>query len=113
MTQHVLYTFERKILRIYGWRCRWNSKIYRLYKDLNIVDDIKIRRLRWGPVASLEWKKTGSKKKKNLKGKFYNKRPIAKPRIRCEGAVQKNALQVLGIRGWRRRAGDREDRGAF
>jgi len=63
MTEHVLYAFEREILRIYGWRCRWNSKIYRLYEDLNIVDDIKIRRLRWGPVASLEWKKTGCQKK--------------------------------------------------
>ena len=25
----------------------WNGEIYNLYKDLNIVDDIKIRRLGW------------------------------------------------------------------
>jgi hypothetical protein len=55
MTEHVLYAFERKILRIYGWRCRWNRKIYGLYKDLNIVDDIKIRRLRWaGRIIKME-----------------------------------------------------------
>jgi hypothetical protein len=28
---------------MYGWRCRWNSEIYGLYKDLNVVDDITIR----------------------------------------------------------------------
>ena len=27
------------------WNSRWNSDIYHLYKDLNIVDKIKIRRL--------------------------------------------------------------------
>jgi len=55
MTERMLHAFERKILRIYGWRCRWNSKIYRLYKYLNIVDDIKIRRLRWaGRIIRME-----------------------------------------------------------
>jgi hypothetical protein len=39
----MLHAFERQILRrIYGWRCRWNSETYRLYEDLNIVDDIEI-----------------------------------------------------------------------
>ena len=55
MTEHMLHTFERKILRrIYGpiqkkghWHPRWNSEIYSLYKDLNIMDDIKTRRLGW------------------------------------------------------------------
>jgi len=49
----MLCTLQRKILRrIYGplqykgrWRLRWNSETYILYKDLNIVDDIKIRRI--------------------------------------------------------------------
>jgi hypothetical protein len=49
----MLSIFERKILkRIYGpipdkgrWPPRWNSGIYNLYKDLNIGDDIQIRRL--------------------------------------------------------------------
>jgi len=46
MTERMVHAFERKILgRVYAWRCRWNSEIYGLYKDLNIVDDIKIRRL--------------------------------------------------------------------
>jgi hypothetical protein len=49
----MLCTIERKILRkIYGpipdkgrWSPRWNSEICNLYKDLNVVDDIQIRRL--------------------------------------------------------------------
>ena len=51
VTEHMLHLFKRKILRRIqdkGYWCpRWNSKIYSLYKDLNIVDDIKIRRLGW------------------------------------------------------------------
>ena len=51
-TEKVLFTFERKILRrIYGpthdkgrWRPKWNNDICNLYKDLNVVDDFKIRR---------------------------------------------------------------------
>jgi hypothetical protein len=51
----MLYAFKRTILRrIYGqiqekgqWRNIWNSEIYSLFKDLNILDDIKIRRLGW------------------------------------------------------------------
>ena len=55
VTEHIIHAFERKILRIiYGpkqekvyWRPRRNIEIYSLYKRLNIVDDIKIRILRW------------------------------------------------------------------
>jgi len=51
----MLNTFERKILRrIYGptqeggrWHPRWNSELYGLYNEPNIVEDIKIRRLGW------------------------------------------------------------------
>jgi len=58
----MLNTFDRKILRrIYGpiqeggrWRPRWN-KLYTLYNDLNIVEDIKIRRLVWaGHIIRME-----------------------------------------------------------
>jgi hypothetical protein len=52
-------------------------------------------------------KKKGSQKKV-LKGKLHNTRSVGKPRRRWEDVVQKDALQILGIRWWRRRAGDRE-----
>jgi hypothetical protein len=51
----MLCTFERKILRrIYGpiqdkecWHPMWNVEIYNLYKNLNIVDNNKIRKVGW------------------------------------------------------------------
>jgi len=69
MTERVIHAFERKILRrIYGWRCRYNSEIYGLHKDLNIVDDIKIRRLGWaGRIIRVEEKRIS---KKVLSGEF-------------------------------------------
>jgi hypothetical protein len=59
----LLCTFERKILtQIYDpiqdkqcWHPRWCSEIYNVYKDLNIVVDIKFRRLRWaGHIMRME-----------------------------------------------------------
>ena len=47
--------------------------------------------------------------KKNLNGKFHNTRSVEKPRKRWEDVVQRDALGVLGMRGWRTRAGDREE----
>jgi hypothetical protein len=46
--------------------------------------------------------------KKLLNRKFHNTRTIEKPRTRWENVVQRDELQILEIRGWRRRAGDRE-----
>jgi hypothetical protein len=78
MTKHVLCTFERKILKIiHGpmqdkehWHPRWNSEVYNLYKDLNILDDIKIRRLGWaGHFVRMEDEKIP---KKTLNVKFHN-----------------------------------------
>jgi hypothetical protein len=51
--EQMLCTLQRKILtRMYGpiqykgrCRIRWNIETYILYKDLNIVDDVKIRRI--------------------------------------------------------------------
>jgi hypothetical protein len=49
---------------------RWNNELYWLYKDLNIVEDIKIRRLRWvGHKIRME---EGRFPKKVLNGKFHN-----------------------------------------
>jgi hypothetical protein len=44
-----------------------------------------------------------------LNGKFHNTRSAGKPRTRWEDVVERDAVQVLGIRGWRRRDGLREE----
>jgi len=75
MTEQMLCTFERKILKIiHGpiqdkqcWRPQWNSEVYNLYKDLNILDDIKIRRLgRAGHFVRVEDEKIPPPKKRLL-----------------------------------------------
>jgi hypothetical protein len=78
ITEQILNTFERKILRrIYGpiqererWLPRWNNELYTLYNDLNIVEDIKIRRLGWaGHIIRMEEERIP---KKVLNGTFHN-----------------------------------------
>jgi len=42
--------------------------------------------------------------KKVLNGNFYTTRPVGRPRTRWADVVQRDALQLLGIKEWRRRA---------
>jgi hypothetical protein len=72
----MMSTFERKILRrIYGptqeggcWRPRWNNEFCSLYKEPNIVEDFKFRRLEWvGHIIRMEEQR---KPKKGLERKL-------------------------------------------
>jgi len=47
--------------------------------------------------------------KKVLNGNFYTTRTVGRPRNRWADVVQRDALQLLGIRGWRRRAESRDE----
>ena len=111
----MLNTFERKILRrIYGptqeggrWRPRWNSELYSLYNEPNFVEDIKIRRLGWaGHIIRMEEERI--LKKKSFQWKLLRHKPLGRPRTRWPDVVQRDALQLLGIRGCRRRAENRD-----
>jgi len=44
-----------------------------------------------------------------LNGKFHNTKSAGKPRTNWEDVVHRDAVQVLGICGWRRRVGFREE----
>ena len=44
-----------------------------------------------------------------LNGKLYTTRPVGRPRTRWVDVVQRDALQLLGIRGWRGRAENRDE----
>jgi len=46
---------------------------------------------------------------KALNGNFHTTRPVGRPRTRWADVVQRDALQLLGIRGWRRRAASRDE----
>jgi len=66
------------------------------------VEDIKIRRLEWaGHIIRMEEK--GSKRKLP-----YHK-PVGRPRTRWADVVRRDALQLLGIRGWTRRGANRDE----
>jgi hypothetical protein len=47
--------------------------------------------------------------KKVLNGNFPTTRPVGRPRTRWADMVQRYALQLLGRRGWRRRAANRDE----
>jgi len=49
------------------------------------------------------------KKKKVSNGNFYTTRPVRRPRTRWTDVVRREGLQLLGIRGWRRRAENRDE----
>jgi len=44
-----------------------------------------------------------------LNGNFYATRPVGRPRTRWVDVIQRDALQLLGIRGRRRRAENRDE----
>jgi hypothetical protein len=47
--------------------------------------------------------------KKVLNGNVHTTKPVGRSRTRWVDVVQRDALQLLGIRGWRRRAANREE----
>ena len=71
------------------------------------MEDIKIRRLEWaGHIIRMEEERIP---KKVLNGNIHTTRPLGRPRNRWADVVQRDALQLRGIRGWRRRAANRDE----
>jgi len=71
------------------------------------VEDIKIRRLGWAGYITRMEKERIPKNVSN--GNFHTTRPVGRPRTRWVDVVQKDALQLLGIKGWRRRTENRDE----
>jgi hypothetical protein len=46
---------------------------------------------------------------KVLNGNFYTTSPVGRPRTRWADVIQRDALQLLGTREWRRRAGNGDE----
>jgi len=44
-----------------------------------------------------------------LNGNFHTTRPVGRPKTKWADVVQRDALQLLGTRGWRRRATNRDE----
>ena len=78
-----------------------------LYSERNIAEGIKIGRLGWaGHTIITEEEKIP---KKILNGNFHTTRPLGRPRARWADVVKRDALQLLGLRGWRSRAEIRDE----
>jgi len=71
------------------------------------VEDIVIRRL--GCACHIGRMEEERIPKKVLNGNFYTTIPLGRPRTRWADVVQRDALQLMGIRGWRRRAENRDE----
>jgi hypothetical protein len=94
-----LVTFERKILRrIYGpikengqWRCRYNTELCELYKDIDIVNDVKLRRLQWaGHVITMPEERLP---RKVMMGRLEGVRLIGRPKKRWMNGVRTDAKE--------------------
>jgi len=47
--------------------------------------------------------------KKVINGNFHTARPVGRPRTRWADVVQRDTRQLLGIRGWRSKAANRDE----
>ena len=109
-----LNMWERKIFRkIYGpvveqgvWRIRNNQELWELYKDLDIVADIKRRRLKL--IGQLVRMDHGRVVKKMFESKPEGRERMGRTRLRWWEDVEKDLQDMKGER-WRQKVVDREE----
>ena len=111
--QSSLNIFERKILRrIYGpikdgniWRRRYNSELYALYQDVDVVRSIKVSRLHWlGHIQRMDHQ---SLEKMAVMTDPKGRRAVGRPRLRWLDGVVADC-RAVGAWDWRRKALDRQ-----
>jgi hypothetical protein len=108
--------FENRVLRIFGpkrdevtgeWRKLHNEELHNLHSSLDIIRQIKSRRMRWaGHVARM-----GEERKlyKVLVAKPEGKTPRGRPKHRWEDGIRMDIREIgLGSVDWIRLAQDRD-----
>jgi hypothetical protein len=101
--KHRLRVFENRMLRrIFGpkrdeetgeWRKLHNGELHNLYSSPNIIRQIKSRRMRWaGHVARMG---EGRNMYRVLVGKPEGKRPLERPRQRCEDGIKMDLGEIV------------------
>lgn len=108
-----LMIFERKVLRkIFGplndrgmWRIRYNTEIYNLYKEPDIIKVIKASRIRWlGHLYRGE--ENNISKKITFNDPLYATRKIGRPAKRWIDDVESD-LNNINVRQWKKKAQER------
>ena len=88
------------------WRKLHNEELRDLYSLPNIVRVVKSRRMRWaGHVACIG---EGRGVHRILVGKPEGKRPLERPRCRCDDNIKMDLLEVGGGGDWMELAQDRD-----
>jgi hypothetical protein len=112
-----LLTWERKLLRkFYGavnekgqWRIRRNMELYQLYKDLDLVTEIRKRRVHWtGHAERIEVSRIPIKLIHLIHSNPEGRRRTERPKKRWVGDVEED-LRKIGVRGWRRKAKEKNE----
>jgi hypothetical protein len=98
----LLYSFSILFLRL-----KSTQELHNLYSSPDIIRQVKSRRMRWaGHIARM-----GEKRKvyKVLVGNPEGKRPLGRPRRRCEDGIRMD-LREIGLGGvdWVRLSQDRD-----
>jgi len=104
---------EEILRRVHGpvveqgiWRMRVNQELRELYKDLDIVADIREKRSEWnGHVVRID---QGRAVKKIFESKLEGSRRRGRPRMRWLEDVEK-VLGEIKVKRWRWKAVDREE----
>ena len=90
--------FERKMLQrnlgpvnnVHGWKIRYNFELYKMYKESQLTQYIRLQRLRWaGHVATMGENRIP---RKLLYTRIHGKRPMGRPRRGWEDAVDELSL---------------------
>ena len=106
--------FERKIMRkIFGpagtddgyWRIKSNQEINDLIKGQNIIGCIKKQRLNW--LGHVERMAEDNIVPKIKRWKPVSKRPIGRPKTRCEDDVLED-IKSINVRNWKKVAQNRD-----
>jgi hypothetical protein len=93
--EHRLRVFESGVLRIFGprrdevtgeWRKLHNEEFHVVYSSPNIVQVIKLRRMRW--VGHVMRMMVGRGMYRVLVGKPEGNRPLGRPRCRWEDNIK-------------------------
>jgi hypothetical protein len=89
------------------WRCRMNTEPYELYKDIDIVNDVKLRILQWaGHVMRMPEERIP---RKVMMGRLEGVRRIGRPRKRWMDGIRTDAKELLKVKNWQARALDRKE----